>query len=318
MGDDPPRYRFGPLERRGLIAGWRGGQIAVGGGGLVVGVLVAAAPIRTRSASLAALSAGPRSPWRRLLAARRPDRRGVAADGGALGRRRSVGGPALALSGGGPVPRVRDRARTATRVIEPRVPASFAARWSWVPARPGPTLPCIRVDRGADALGSSTGIVHDRRTGTFTAALALEGHSFALLGADEKERRVGGWAACSPRWPGRARLVHRVQWLAIALPDDGRAVHATSNSGRPSAEADGPPLVPPAARARPGRHLAPRGAPGRPGAGRSSQRRSRRPASDGDAVAAAPAAGAGQPPPAARRRGRHRRRRCSTPDALAG
>src|SRR5580658_5674684 len=40
MADDdaPPRYRFGPLERRGLVAGWRGGQIAVVASGLVVAV----------------------------------------------------------------------------------------------------------------------------------------------------------------------------------------------------------------------------------------------------------------------------------------
>src|SRR6202167_2754370 len=38
---DSPRYRFGPLERRGLVAGWRGGQIAAVAIGLVaaVGVL---------------------------------------------------------------------------------------------------------------------------------------------------------------------------------------------------------------------------------------------------------------------------------------
>ena len=33
------RYRFSPLERRGVIAGWRGGQIAAVASGLVVGVL---------------------------------------------------------------------------------------------------------------------------------------------------------------------------------------------------------------------------------------------------------------------------------------
>ena len=32
------RYRFGPLERRGLVAGWRGGQIASVAGALVVAV----------------------------------------------------------------------------------------------------------------------------------------------------------------------------------------------------------------------------------------------------------------------------------------
>src|ERR1035438_96371 len=34
------RYRFSPLEQRGVIAGWRGGQIASVTAGLVIGVLV--------------------------------------------------------------------------------------------------------------------------------------------------------------------------------------------------------------------------------------------------------------------------------------
>ena len=34
------RYRFSPLERRGVIAGWRGGQIASVAAGLIVDVLV--------------------------------------------------------------------------------------------------------------------------------------------------------------------------------------------------------------------------------------------------------------------------------------
>ncbi|MHB8330242.1 MAG: SCO6880 family protein [Acidimicrobiales bacterium] len=37
---DAARYRFGPLERRGVVAGWRGGQIGVVAGGLVMAVLV--------------------------------------------------------------------------------------------------------------------------------------------------------------------------------------------------------------------------------------------------------------------------------------
>src|SRR5579863_7394412 len=32
------RYRFGPLERRGLLAGWRGGQAATVAAGLLVAV----------------------------------------------------------------------------------------------------------------------------------------------------------------------------------------------------------------------------------------------------------------------------------------
>jgi hypothetical protein len=36
---DPPRYRFGPLERRGIIGGLQEGQAALLGVGLDAGVL---------------------------------------------------------------------------------------------------------------------------------------------------------------------------------------------------------------------------------------------------------------------------------------
>ncbi|MGH8918891.1 MAG: SCO6880 family protein, partial [Actinomycetes bacterium] len=73
------------------------------------------------------------------------------------------------------------------------------------------------------------GIVHDAKAGTLTGALALEGHSFALLGFDEKERRVGGWAGVLAALAREGSSVHRIQWLAAALPDDGRAVHSYLN-----------------------------------------------------------------------------------------
>lgn len=46
MAADPEetRYRFGPLERRGVVAGWRGGQIAV----IAVALLMAVAVLRAR------------------------------------------------------------------------------------------------------------------------------------------------------------------------------------------------------------------------------------------------------------------------------
>ena len=73
---------------------------------------------------------------------------------------------------------------------------------------------------------TEVGVVHDTRAGTFTGVLALEGHSFALLGSDEKERRVAGWAGVLAALAREGSSVHRIQWLAVALPDDGRAVHS--------------------------------------------------------------------------------------------
>ena len=39
LSDERVRYRFGPLEQRGLIAGWRGGQIIAVAAGLVIAML---------------------------------------------------------------------------------------------------------------------------------------------------------------------------------------------------------------------------------------------------------------------------------------
>ncbi len=81
----------------------------------------------------------------------------------------------------------------------------------------------VRSEAGA---GSTVGVVRDVRTGAMTAVLALEGHSFALTGGDEKERRVSGWSGVRAALAREGTSVHRIQWVAVALPDDGRAVHA--------------------------------------------------------------------------------------------
>ena len=40
MAEESPRYQLGPRSRRGLVAGWRGGQLAAVGAGLLAGVLL--------------------------------------------------------------------------------------------------------------------------------------------------------------------------------------------------------------------------------------------------------------------------------------
>ena len=40
MAEVAPRYRLGPRSRRGLVAGWRGGQIVIVAAGLVMAVLL--------------------------------------------------------------------------------------------------------------------------------------------------------------------------------------------------------------------------------------------------------------------------------------
>ena len=60
---------------------------------------------------------------------------------------------------------------------------------------------------------------------TYTAVLALRGHSFALLDPADKERRVAGWAGVLASLARQGSAVHRVQWLAThRCPTTGRAV----------------------------------------------------------------------------------------------
>ncbi len=70
------------------------------------------------------------------------------------------------------------------------------------------------------------GVVHDRAGRTLTAALSLRGGSFALLGADEQDRRVGAWASVLASLAREGSPVHRVQWVAASFPDDGHGLRS--------------------------------------------------------------------------------------------
>lgn len=67
-------------------------------------------------------------------------------------------------------------------------------------------------------------VVHDTATRTYTAVMALRGHSFALLGNEEKERRVSSWASVLSSLARERSMVHRIQWVASTEPDDGAAI----------------------------------------------------------------------------------------------
>jgi hypothetical protein len=176
------RYRFGPRERGGALAGWRAGQIMTVAVGLVFGVLV----LR----------------WE-------PNALGVAAAVGIL-----VLYGALAT--------VPVSGRTGDEWLP--VVVCWGARRSgaWGAGRSG-SLRGMRLLR-ADWQGM--GVVHDRVGRTLTAALLLRGGSFALLGADEQDRRVGAWASVLASLAREGSPVHRVQWVAASFPDDGEGLRS--------------------------------------------------------------------------------------------
>ncbi len=209
MARDPARYRFGPLERRGLVAGWRAGQIASVAAGLVVAILVLRAQVGPANIAVAVLAVGGAlalSCW--PVAGRSGDewlptvaRWGIASVTGQRSRRSPVPGQGQTLDRRGS----GYRARAA-------VPEPFA----------GLEIVAVRPLSGDDRFG----VVRDPRRRTSTAVLELRGHTFALLGDAEKERRVAGWAAVLSSLARERPVVHRLQWVATTLPDDGQAVRS--------------------------------------------------------------------------------------------
>jgi hypothetical protein len=220
---DRVRYRFSPLERRGVIAGWRGGQIAsvavslvlavvdlrsrptVGGialalAGVGVGVAVAFWPVFGRtgeqwfplvvrwawagsSGSRRQLASGPRSGHRATVDLEGPDPE--AARVVPSPRRRGMGGARAVFDG----------------------------------------LSLIGAPVGDDEFPAPVmGMVIDGPARTATAVLAVRGHSFALLGPRDQDSRIAAWARVLSAMAREGSDVHRIQWIETCLPDDGSAV----------------------------------------------------------------------------------------------
>ncbi len=224
------RYRLGPLEQRGVVAGWRAGQLLTVAASLVVavaalrsrpsvagvacavlavaaGVALACVPVRGRSAEQWAPLVT-RYAWTGLAGRRRwtspVPRSGHTAGTGALARGtagHASGGGSLAAAGGG--------------------------RRGRAPARSTGVLGGVSLvaDGGAAAgPGGPVGLLVDDRLRTVTAVLAVRGHSFALLAPHDQDRQVGGWGRTLASLAREGTAVHRLQWVETCVPDDGRAV----------------------------------------------------------------------------------------------
>jgi Putative type VII ESX secretion system translocon, EccE len=211
------RYRFPPLERRGVIAGWRGGQIAAVAAGLVIGVLA----LRSRpsaggvafavscAAAGVALAFWPiqgrtGEQWLPLVAR-------WLWSGSRKGRRQSARAPRLgqlAAVDAAPKawPRVPDRLRATGRrgVFD------------------GMEIAAVPAPRGTG--GADIGVVLDRPSRTVTAVMAVRGHSFALLSGADQDSRIAAWARVLSTLAREGSEIHRVQWVESCVPDDGTAV----------------------------------------------------------------------------------------------
>jgi len=211
------RYRFPALERRGVIAGWRGGQVGMVAAGLVLavvavrsrpspaGVVVAVTVVGASVAgSFWPVAGRTGEQWLPVLV--RWSWAGVA------GRRfRSDPGPAA-----GRRVVVAERPGEAVREASGRSDAVHR-----------PAFDGLQVTATADGDGQEgMGLVVDERARTVTAVLAVRGHSFALLGPGEQDARVAAWARVLASLAREGSAVHRLQWVETCLPDDGRSVRA--------------------------------------------------------------------------------------------
>ena len=217
---DPVGYRFPPLERRGLIAGWRGGQIASVALGLTAGVLALRSRPTVSGAVVAVTLVGASvgvsfwpvrgrtgEQWLPLLVRRLVTR---SAGGG-----RQVSGVRLS----GHVARVDERSGRVTGVDGPaRTGVRDGARWATFDGVSVVAVPCGPPD------APDMGVVLDRAARTATAVVAVRGHSFALLGRADQDAAIAAWARVLSSMAREGSDVHRVQWLESCLPDDGEAV----------------------------------------------------------------------------------------------
>ena len=219
---DRVRYRFSPLERRGVIAGWRGGQIAAVASSLVVAMLVLRSRPSVVGVAMATASLGSGvalafwpihgrtgEQWLPLVirwvwSASSGSRRQLAArpHGGHLATvmPEELGSPGVDIG-----PSVAHPGHRGRRTVFDGVRL-------------------VGVPFGAAGAGGEIGMVVDGPARTATAVLAVRGHSFALLGPRDQDSRIAAWARVLSAMAREGSDVHRVQWIESCLPDDGLSV----------------------------------------------------------------------------------------------
>jgi hypothetical protein len=210
------RYRFGPLERRGLVGGLRTGQVAVIGVTLAV-IIVLLQLSRSAAMVLAVLGVA-------LVAA-------GFCFAPVAGRTAEEWAPVLvmwALGGGRRRRRFRSPAPSAGRRGQPlSTPSANGDRPEDDTADPIPEPAALPAElAGIELLaaplrGEEIGIVKDARARTYTGVIAVRVRSFGLLDQAEQERRLAGWGSVLAGLARESTPVRRIQWLERTLPSDG-------------------------------------------------------------------------------------------------
>lgn len=191
--DGPARYRFGPLERKGVVAGLSPGQALCLGGGLVVAVGL-----------LRALSSVA----------------GVIPAVGAVGLALALAFvPVAGRTAEEWVPVVVRYGRRRLRGGRVQLDRSHRQGSTGDGPEPPAALRRSRV-RSFTPEGHSpeVGVFVDASTGLHSAVLSAGGGGFALLDAGEKARRLAAWSAVLAGLARDGSVVSRIQWVERVRP----------------------------------------------------------------------------------------------------
>lgn len=238
-------YLFGPLEKRGVLAGLRGGQLLIIGGSFFLAFLClnilpgsASLPLAVVVIALGAVvswvqpfgrgldewipvlfrwvlgSLSRSNQWFSTMPLLgNPDTRGVTVD---------LDGPDASPPGPRPGKKGKAQRPPQQGKVDPKVMASMP-----------PTLQSLSILEVPVGDGTSTiGIVKDARNGLYTGVLAVRGDAFSLLEQGEKERRLQAWADVLGSMARPSSFVHRLQWIERAVPDDGDALNRYLSEAR--------------------------------------------------------------------------------------
>jgi len=198
------RYRFGPLERRGLIGSLRPTQVFVIGGSLTGAVIL----MRSLSSGTGVAAAVTLS----LI--------GVVFCFWPINGRSAE--EWLPIVGHYAAQRLRGRQVRLS-------PAPQAGARTTTAGRPEPIAALPEAARDLELLaapfqGETVGVIKDRRAHTYTAVLAVRVTSFGLLDRAEQESRQAGWGGVLTGLAREGSPVSRIQWVERTVPADGDEV----------------------------------------------------------------------------------------------
>lgn len=194
------RYRFGPLEQRGVVGPLRIGQVAVVG---VAALLGLGAIYATRSwvglalALLVLLGA--------VAVIYLPFEGRTLEEWAPVGFRWALGAADRKRGYRSSAPGSGVRVLDGKAVFPVALPAELSG------------LRMLEVPYGSDRVG----VLHDQGAGTYTAALAVRAGAFSLLDAAEQERKLDGWGSVLAGLARDGCPVRRLQWIERTLPAQG-------------------------------------------------------------------------------------------------